>query len=319
MKIAFVGFRHGHIWSLYNSAVESTDIEIAGRYEEDDVARVVAEEITGKGFEFNSYDEILDDTSIEIIAIGDYYSKRGNLIIEALKSGKHVICDKPICTDVNELDEIEFLSKEKGLKVLCLLDLRYMDQVKVVKELIQDNVIGKVHNVSFTGQHFLNYGNRPNWYFEDGKHGGTINDIAIHGVDLLRYLLNKDFTETCFAKMWNAFATEKPDFMDCAQFIAKMGDITVNADVSYAAPSYNRLPTYWRFELWGSKGLITFCANEDKVYIYTDEKKVIECNNGKPEYIRDMILECNGTETILSRNNILESQRQVLKIQMATV
>ena len=104
MKIAFVGFRHGHIWSLYNSAVESTDIEIAGRYEEDDVARVVAEEITGKGFEFNSYDEILDDTSIEIIAIGDYYSKRGNLIIEALKSGKHVICDKPICTDVNELD-----------------------------------------------------------------------------------------------------------------------------------------------------------------------------------------------------------------------
>ena len=29
------------------------------------------------------------------------------------------------------------------------------------------------------------YGTRPN-YFEEGKHGGTINDIAIHGIDLYR-------------------------------------------------------------------------------------------------------------------------------------
>ena len=198
-----------------------------------------------------------------------------------------------------------------------MLDLRYMGHVSVVKELLQSGKIGKVNNVSFTGQHFLNYGNRPSWYFEEGKHGGTINDIAIHGVDLLRYLLDKDFTDTCFAMEWNAFATKEPQFMDCAQFIAKMGDVTVNADISYAAPSYGKMPTYWRFELWGSEGLITFCANENKIHIYTNVEEIIACPIGMPEFVRDMLLEINGTETILGCNDILKSQRQVLKIQMA--
>ena len=33
------------------------------------------------------------------------------------------------------------------------------------------------------------------WYFEEGKHGGTINDIAIHGIDLVRYLTGKNVTK----------------------------------------------------------------------------------------------------------------------------
>lgn len=111
-------------------------------------------------------------------ALFRHTEKRG-YIIEALKHNKHVICDKPICTDLKELEEIEKLSKEKNLRVACMLDLRYIPQVGKVKELIQSGEIGEIKIASFTGQHFLDYGNRPIWYYEGNNQGGTINDIAI--------------------------------------------------------------------------------------------------------------------------------------------
>lgn len=316
MNIAFAGFRHSHIYGLYYSALENPNIDIIGCYEEDYEARVEAENKIGKKFEFDNYEEILNNPKIDIIAIGDYYAKRGQLVINALKHGKHVICDKPICTDISELEEIEKLSKENNLVVTCMLDLRYISQTKAAKEIIESGEIGEIKNVSFTGQHFLNYGSRPSWYFEKGKHGGTINDIAIHGVDLLRYLIGKDFTKIEFAKEWNAFAVKEPSFKDSAQFIAKMDDITVNADVSYSAPEYNKLPTFWRFEFWGSKGLMTFCFNSEEIHIYNDNEKIIKCGNSDSEFLKDLALEINGKTTILNSEDILKSQRQVLEIQL---
>ena len=315
MKIAFAGFRHGHIWGLYYSALENPEVEVVGCFEADPEARAAAEEKTGSRFEFDAYEEILENDEIDTVAIGDYYANRGQLAIKALQHGKHVICDKPICTDLSELDEIERLSKEKNLQVSCMLDLRYIPHTAKAKEILESGVLGEIHNISFTGQHCLNYGSRPMWYFEEGKHGGTINDIAIHGVDLLRYLLDKDFTSIEYAKTWNAFATEKPEFKDCGQFIAKMDNITVNADVSYAAPAFEALPTYWRFEFWGSKGLMTFCYNEKQIHIYTNTHEVIELENSKSEFLRDMLLEIKGENTILGRDGIIKSQRQVLEIQ----
>ena len=37
----------------------------------------------------------------------------------------------------------------------------------------------------FTAQHPLLYGTRAKWYFEEGKHGGSINDIGVHAVTLV--------------------------------------------------------------------------------------------------------------------------------------
>ena len=178
MNLAFAGFRHSHIIGLYNTAKNSADVVITGCFEEDENALENAKK-NGIEFTYNSYNEILNDVNVDAVAIGDYYGKRGSMIIEALKAGKHIICDKPLCTSLSELAEIEKLTKEKNLKVSCMLDLRYLPQIPKVIDLINNGEIGEVATISFTGQHHLDYGNRPGWYFEEGKHGGTINDISI--------------------------------------------------------------------------------------------------------------------------------------------
>lgn len=313
MNIAFAGFRHCHILGLYDSCKNNENVNIIGAVEENEDEK---NKIDGVEFNYNTYEELLNDEKVEAVAIGDYYGKRGKMIIEALKKNKHVICDKPICTDLTELDEIEALSKANNLKVCCMLDLRYMPQIETVIQLIKNGEIGKINIISFTGQHCLNYGSRPNWYFEDGKHGGTINDIAIHGLDLIRLITGENLTQINFAKTWNAFAQKEPHFNDCAQFNVQMGDIALSADVSYAAPACSEmLPTYWNFYFWGSDGMINFNLKDKNIHIYKEDYKVINCEEITLNYLNEFIDEVNGKKSFMNTEDILKSQRQILEIQ----
>ena len=318
IHIAFAGFRHDHIASLYYEATQKDDVIITGCYEEDTLAEKEASEKYGAQFKYSNYDAILQDPYVEVVAIGDYYAKRGSMIIEALQHGKHVICDKPLCTEPDEINQIEELSHQKNLKVMCMLDLRYKPQIAKAKEILESGILGDIHIASFTGQHFLDYGKRPGWYFEPGKHGGTINDIGIHGVDLIRYLIGKDLTAIHCARIWNAFAQNEPDFSDCGQFMVQMENLALMADVSYAAPKMGGgLPTYWNFYFWGSKGMLNFSVNDSQLHIYTDREEIVECPPNDHSYLDDLAKEIRGERTIMSICNILESQRQTLKIQKA--
>lgn len=316
MNLAFAGFRHSHILGLYKTAKECENVEILGCFEENGVEREKMKGMLSCDFNYTTYEEILSDPRVDAVAIADYYSRRGQMAIAALKSGKHIICDKPICTSLAELDEIEALSREKGLKVACMLDLRYMAQASKVREMIQRGDIGEVINVSFTGQHFLDYGNREGWYFEEGKHGGTINDIAIHGLDLVRCITGKNLTKINCAKERNAFATEEKGFMDCGQFMVEMENISLMADVSYASPKCNKtLPTYWDFYFWGLTGMINFRCSETVIHLYQGTEKIIECEKLGSKYLFDFIDEINGKGYKNNTAYTLESQRQILKIQ----
>lgn len=316
MNIAFAGFRHSHIYGLYDKVQKSERVTLSGCFEETELGRTEAGSTREIDFNYNSYSDIISDPNVDIVAIGDYYGKRGKMVIDALKNGKHVICDKPICTSLFELSEIEALCRKKNLKVMCMLDLRYSVQVEKAIELIESGRIGKLVNVSFTGQHCLDYGNRPSWYYEDGKHGGTINDIAIHGIDLIRYITGKNLGKVNCAKTWNAFADKEPSFPDCGQFMIEMGDVSVMADVSYAAPKCDRmLPTYWDFYFWGTDGMINFRLCEKVIHLFSTTEETIECNAASSDYLNDLLDEIGGKSLRFGTFETLESQRQVLLIQ----
>lgn len=318
MNIAIAGFRHYHIFTLYNAIKVTPGVTLCGCFEENNTVREAVAKDYGVEFSYASYEDILSDASVDAVGIGDYFGKRGQMVIAALRAGKHVICDKPICTDLAELDVIEALAKEKKLQVSCMLDLRYLSTVEKACEIVSGGEIGRIVNVSFTGQHCLDYANRPHWYYEDGKHGGTINDIAIHGVDLVRFITGKNLTKVNCARVWNAFATEEPQFKDCGQFMVEMDDISLMADVSYAAPKFSgTLPTYWDFYFWGTDGMINFNLASDTIRLYKNEKTEIVCEPKELSYLEDFYREIQGEKTVMNTFDILLSQRQVLEIQRA--
>ncbi len=316
MNIAFAGMRHSHIFGLYDSAMKSDRVTVTGCFEEDEAARASVAQQYGITFNYATYQELLDDNTVDAVAIGDCYGKRGNLAIEALKAGKHIILDKPVCTTLEDLEEIERLSKEKNLQVCCMLDLRYVVPARKVKEMVENGEIGEVLTVNFTGQHPLSYGVRPMWYFEEGMHGGTINDIAIHGVDLVSFITGKRLTKVNYAGCWNAYADKEPAFKDCGQFVAEFEGLRLMADVSYAAPNYNGiLPTYWDFSFWGTKGLIKFSYLDPSIRLYKDSETVIDAGDLSIGYLDAFCDEIEGKATIMTTESVIASARDTLTIQ----
>ena len=83
IRIAFAGFRHGHIFGLYGLAGKREDLEIVGAYEADEAARKAAEE-KGVVFRYETYEALISDPEVDVVAIGDYYAARGELALRAL-------------------------------------------------------------------------------------------------------------------------------------------------------------------------------------------------------------------------------------------
>ena len=320
MNIAFAGFRHGHVYTILNQVKDIPDMKIVAAWEPNEEARETA---ASRGIEFTheSFDEIISQPNVDIVVIGDYYAARGQEIIKALSAGKHVIADKPICTTLDELDKIEELLKNGNAKLTCMLDLRYTFAVQKAREIVQNGEIGKVHNIVFVGCHQLSYGSRPMWYFEDGKHGGTINDIAVHGVDLINFIVGAKLEKINGARVWNGFATEEPDFKDCAQFMAEFDNgIGVIADVSYAAPVGQKAGDFfWRFTIFGESGTIEFnFPKNNMITLYRVNGKVREEITGSAEnrsFLADFVNSLNGEEPFISQEDVISASRAVLKLQ----
>lgn len=272
MKVLFYGFRHSHIYGIYKELLDSAETEILACVEENAAAREAATAALGISFDDCSYDEWLNCSELEAVVLGGCYGDRGKAAIKALEKGKHVVADKPLCTSLSELSKIRKLSKKKGLKVQCVFELRYLPAVIKAKEVLDDGRLGRVKNISFTGQHCLNYGTRPSWYFEDGKHGGTLNDLAIHGIDLVKHLTGLTIEKVNAARVWNNYAAAEPKFLDSAMFMATLtGGVGLIADTSYSAPSQVfSMPTYWDFKIWCERGLLTFNYTDGAVRLYEE-------------------------------------------------
>jgi len=323
-KIAFAGFRHEHIYGAYKRACSDPDIRVAAVYEADENAKRKAAKDIGAVFTHDDYKDILAQKDIDIVAIGDYYGIRGQMAIAALKAGKHVYLDKPICTSLAELDEIEKISGRKNLKVGEMLDLRFNAVINEARRIITSGKLGSIHAVFFSGQHRLMYGTRPAWYFEEGKHGGTINDIAIHGVDAVDYMTGLSLKRVVSARCWNAFAREAPLFKDCAQFMAELSNgAGLMGDVSYSAPNSlgSSLPSYWRFTIWGDKGIVEFNLGSKEILMALDGNsqiefiKVPDIRTG--DSLGTFIDEVNGKEVIIDTASVIKSSRNTLLIQEA--
>lgn len=322
-KVAFVGFRHSHIDGLYTRMKDSEEYTIVAACEENAEAAAAARE-RGIDITYTNFHEMMMECDFDILAIGDYFGIRGARAISALVAGKHVIADKPLCTSLAELREIRHLAQTRNLKVGCMLDMRLNGNINAAKAVIDSGRLGEIHAISFGGQHPLSYGTRPNWYFEQGKQGGTINDIAIHGLDAIEFMTGHAITELTAARTWNAFATFAPVvFQDAAQgMFALDNKCGVMFDVSYFAPEKTGFanPFYWRFTIWGRKGVMEFnYANPGcKLYLTGAEsvEEVPAAVEGS-DFLKIFTQEIStGADLPFGSNHIMDVTEKCLKLQV---
>lgn len=325
-KLAFAGLRHGHILGMYDHVKASPRFEIVAACEEDGVTRKELLAARHIQLSHDSFDQLLNDTDCDIIAIGDYYGKRGGMVLKALRAGKHVIVDKPVCTELNEWIKIFDYVQKNNLSLGCMLDLRDMAPFLTARDLIQKGSIGELQAVQINGQHPLTLDVRPHWYFEPGKHGGTINDLAIHAVDLIPWITGLDFNTVLSARSWNAFLPQYPHFKDAAQFLAVMNNQTgLFCDVSYMVPDglgYSH-PLYWRITFWGREGVLETSCTSDHVQLATSKDSELNpvplLKENQTGYLTSFVNELDGNSRPgdLTTKEVIRAGFLALKIQNA--
>lgn len=328
LRFAFVGFRHGHVFDMLAAAEASPHIEVVARCEEDEATR---ESLKADGkieITHTSYEQMLAEVPCDIIATGDVYGRRGAILITALKAGKHIIADKPLCTRLEELDEIEALAKSKGLQVGLQLDLRNASAMIGLRDAVQSGVIGEVVTVNVTAQHPLNLGVRPAWYFTPGEHGGTINDIGIHAFDIIPWITGHRVSKILASRSWNKKATEFPHFEDCAQLMGTLENgAGLLADFSYLAPTklgFND-PKYWEITIHGTTGVASVNIASSAVRVVADsdtEPRLIPLPpKAQWKYLGDYLDSINGcsSEGSMTTASVLAATRESLQAQAAAV
>ncbi|NLV73073.1 MAG: Gfo/Idh/MocA family oxidoreductase [Chloroflexi bacterium] len=267
LRIAIVGFRHGHIYDLLKRVQQHPDIELIACCEEDLATRQALAAAGEVRITHADYLQMLDEVELDAIGIGDYFGKRGALAIAALERGKHIIADKPLATRIAEVERIIELSAHNRLCVGCMLDLRDNGTFRHLREVVRSGQLGEVKAISFNGQHPLNAASRPAWYFENGKHGGTINDIGIHAFDVLPWITSLDWEHVGCARVWAAHP-QVPDFAGAGQVLLTMSNgCGVIGDVSYLTPDSfaYRNPQYWRITIWGESGIAETSINTPEI------------------------------------------------------
>ena len=318
LKVAIAGFRHDHILELVNKTNAHPDLELVGCAEPNDAARA---KVIERSIDVAWLDpfEMIEKLPCDIVGIGDAYGNRGSIAIAALKAGKHVIADKPLCTTLEELAEIRRLSAEKKLCVGLMLPMWSAPNGQTARRLIADGSIGEVQSIVFTGQHPLNYGTRADWYWQENMQGGTINDIAPHGIDLVEYITGMKIAKTHCARCWNDHFPEVPHFKNGAQFMAELDNgAGVMADVSYFA-CHSAQNSYWRFTVWGTEGWLEFSSRVPGV-LFTDKSSPVVSHfypeNSGTDYLKEFLLEISGTKpAYFNTEHVLDVTETTLKIQ----
>ena len=321
LSLAFAGFRHAHIFDLYRRALDHPDIEVTGTWENDFPASLMPAHNMSPSH--SSCEDLLD--SCEAVAVGDAYGRRGQIAIQALRAGKHVIADKPLCTSLDELNEIESLAKAGNLRVGMMLDMRDHGNLICLRQVVKSGRIGEVQTVSFSAQHPLLWGIRPAWYFEPGMHGGTLNDIAIHALDFLPWVTGLTIEKADAARTWNAKATLAPHFNDCGQFLLRLSNGGgVLGDVSYLAPDKcgYAIPNYWRITIHGIGGFAETSYKATGVSVADDNSQEPEQIPPAPArpggYLEDFLADVAGTPRAACRTtgSCLSATRQALELEI---
>jgi predicted dehydrogenase len=272
-RFAFIGFQHPHIWDLVARATAHPGIEVVACCEEDPVTREALAASGKVRITHSDYHAMLAAEHIDVVVVGDWFAKRGGLVIDALRSGRHVLADKPMCTTLAEHAEIVRLATEKKLTVGLMLDLRDSGVFRTVRDLVLAGTIGEIRAVALGGQHPLLPGVRPSWYHEAGKHGGTLNDIAIHGLDLVAWITGLAWRRVVAARTWQSGPPPGSDFHNAGQVMMELANgAGLVADVSYISPNSfgYTLPLYWRLTLWGSLGVLETSLSSKEITLYRE-------------------------------------------------
>jgi predicted dehydrogenase len=146
------------------------------------------------------YRDVLRDPAIDAVHICTPNAQHFPMAKDALQAGKHVICEKPLATNVEEGEELVSLAAGQGLRNCVCHNLRFYPMVQQMRRLCEARDLGEILVVQGTYfQDWLLYDTDWNWRV-DAKAGGPsrcMADIGSHWFDLAEHVAGLRVSSLC--------------------------------------------------------------------------------------------------------------------------
>lgn len=220
-------------------------------------------------FYYDSVDDIINHPEINALYIATPPSTHLEIAKQCLAAGKFVYLEKPMTLNADEAKELEKIVTEND-KIVIAHYRRNLPAFLKVKELLNDNCIGKVHFADITilqsKTNNVIVKTEDNWRLKpETSGGGYFHDIAPHQIDLMLHYFGS-------VKKAEGYATSTQN--------NKVADI-VNGIITFENGIQFR--GIWNFiaseievkdscKIYGEKGTIRFSFYGEEVFLNTEDK-----------------------------------------------
>lgn len=213
---------------------------------------------------YRQYNDLLNDPDVELIDIATRTDEHAEHVLQALKTNKWVIVERPFCRDHDEAMILRAAAIKAGHRLLVRHNYRYEPAFILVKEVIESGVLGEVYDIKMRRGVFER---RDDWQAVKRCGGGAILTWGTAFMDQALELLR-----TPPVKMWSDLkrVAAVGDAEDYARIIIRnMAGVTVDLEINGG-----RIGSLPQFIVAGSKGTFTLYegATEGNL-IYLDPKK----------------------------------------------
>ena len=223
---------------------------------------------------YSDFNQIINDQSIDAVAICSSTDTHADLIIAAAKSGKHIFCEKPVDHSLEKIDLAIDAVNKAGVQCQIGFNRRFDANFKKLQELVKDGKIGDLHILRVTSR---DPAPPPAEYVK--KSGGMFLDMTIHDFDMARYLSGSEVVEVYAAGgvMVDPAIGEAGD-IDTAIITLKFanGAIGTIDNSRKAVYGYDQ-----RAEVFGSGGMAATTNNTANTSVYSNAEGV---TSEKPLY-----------------------------------
>ncbi|MDA2925191.1 Gfo/Idh/MocA family oxidoreductase [Acidobacteria bacterium AH-259-L09] len=195
VRVGIIGLE-GHFSEVLKAArllpeLKITAVTLNSRRE---LERASGQPLIAAARKYKNFHRMLDAEKLDVVAICDENSSRASTIITCAERGLAIAAEKPLAISLGDLEAVKRTVGQSRVPLTMLLPLRFSAPYLAMKSIVDRGQIGEP--VALAGQKSYQLGVRPQWMKERRSFGGTIPYIAVHLVDLMRFVSGREMVET---------------------------------------------------------------------------------------------------------------------------
>ncbi|MCY4438284.1 MAG: Gfo/Idh/MocA family oxidoreductase [Chloroflexi bacterium] len=214
MRAAVMGMRHGHISEFVRAVEENEAVSLVGIAEDEPTVRARIESEHSVPV-YADFEELLDKEQPQVVGVARTNATKFLALTACLERGINVIADKPLLTEMGQLEQVRAANVLGKARLGMMLSQRFSAPHRALKAQVEAGDFGEIVHMYGFGPHKLRPHTRNPWELDAAQNGGVLVDLGVHYFDSLRWFSGQEPVRVAAAQ-GNTRFPELPQLYDHA-------------------------------------------------------------------------------------------------------